>query len=457
MKRNFKRIISLGLTSIMILGSISPVFATVEEEQSTTKTENLSTDVYFNQDSTFSVTIPKKVVLDSNKESLYTVTVTGDISSDETVNVIPEEKFLMKDQSEINTKEDVEATVSQDKTSWLFNEFDTVANGEIKAPTLTAGNWEGKFFFNIELESNTVKVISVVDSNGTDLNGKSNNITGYDKEKLLSELTASELVEDTSNIKALIDVNTDDFENSATATFDVSKIAEANDQIVIYHYDEELATWEYITTATVDENGNITVDMTSFSPVAFAISQELEPGLYDANGVMLCTWEESGINVEKNYGNNLSADSINHRTVTTSGYYVLTNKYPTTTSIILPNDIERIGDCAFSGCRGLTNIIIPENVTSIGGDAFQWCTNLLSITIPKSITRIENFTFAYCSNLTKIIIPDTITYIGAQSIGYCYDLININYMGTEEQWNAIEKCSNWNCYTSATIIYNYTE
>lgn len=29
----------------------------------------------------------------------------------------------------------------------------------------------------------------------------------------------------------------------------------------------------------------------------------LEPGLYDANGVMLCTWEESGIDIEKDYVN----------------------------------------------------------------------------------------------------------------------------------------------------------
>lgn len=269
--RKIKSLLSLTLAGVMITGMISPILATVEETQNTSASETLATDVYYNQESNFEVIVPKKVDLGADKISNYTVSVSGDISSDETIVVIPDKTFFMKDKSgKTLIKDDVEATVVQDKTQWIFNEFETTANGTISAPTLTAGKWEGSFKFNISLESNTVKVVSITDASGNDLNGKGFNITGYQKEKLLSELAASELVEDMENIKAIIDVNTDEFENKATATFDVSKIAENGEQIAIYHYDEEIEAWEFIETATVDENGKITVNMSSFSPVAFA-------------------------------------------------------------------------------------------------------------------------------------------------------------------------------------------
>lgn len=69
MKRNFKKGISFVLAGMMILGSLTPVFATVEETQTTNTNETLATDVYFNQDSSFTVTIPKLITLDSSKTS----------------------------------------------------------------------------------------------------------------------------------------------------------------------------------------------------------------------------------------------------------------------------------------------------------------------------------------------------------------------------------------------------
>ena len=68
-----------------------------------------------------------------------------------------------------------------------------------------------------------------------------------------------------------------------------------------------------------------------------------------------------------------------------------------------------IGQCAFSSCKGLTSITISEGVTSIDDSAFSYCTSLKTI----------------------------------------------NYTGTEEQWNAISKGTNWNYETSLNVIYNY--
>ena len=50
--------------------------------------------------------------------------------------------------------------------------------------------------------------------------------------------------------------------------------------------------------------------------------------------------------------------------------------------LIVPENVERIGKHAFSGCSGLTSVTIPSSVTSIGPGAFSGCSGLTSITLP---------------------------------------------------------------------------
>ena len=100
------------------------------------------------------------------------------------------------------------------------------------------------------------------------------------------------------------------------------------------------------------------------------------------------------------------------------------------TKIEIPNEIDDvaitiIGDCAFSGCSGLTSITIPNSVTSIGSSAFYGCTGLTSATIPDSVTSIGDYAFYNCSSLTSVTIPDSVTSIGDHAFSYCSDLTNI--------------------------------
>ena len=125
------------------------------------------------------------------------------------------------------------------------------------------------------------------------------------------------------------------------------------------------------------------------------------------------------------------------------------------TSINIPEGVTSIGDYAFQNCSKLTSITIPEGVTSIGQSAFTVCTGLTSITIPSSVTSIGSDAFYNCSSLTSITIPEGVTSIGDCAFGYCSGLKTINYTGTEEQWNAISKGTDWNYETSLNVIYNY--
>ena len=90
---------------------------------------------------------------------------------------------------------------------------------------------------------------------------------------------------------------------------------------------------------------------------------------------------------------------------------------------IIPNDVEKIGDYAFNGCRELTSIDIPNSVKSIGDYAFRNCYKLNTVNIPNGTTTIGEYAFEGCGGLKTIVLPKTITTIG----NYAF-----NYLGSKE-------------------------
>lgn len=123
------------------------------------------------------------------------------------------------------------------------------------------------------------------------------------------------------------------------------------------------------------------------------------------------------------------------------------------TSINLPESVTSIGVGAFHSCKKLKEIILPSSVTSIGNSAFISCSELTEITIPNGVVSIEKDLFNACKKLTKITIPSSVTSMGNTAFSYCGLLTSICYGGTVEQWNAIEKKSNWNSNTGNYTIY----
>ena len=94
------------------------------------------------------------------------------------------------------------------------------------------------------------------------------------------------------------------------------------------------------------------------------------------------------------------------------------------------------------GCK---NSIIPTDgsVESIEHAAFQSCTSLVNIKIPKSVIHIAVSAFRGCTSLASITIPGSVTSIGNSAFADCINIKTITFKGTEEQWNAVQKGTNW--------------
>lgn len=175
---NKNKILTAVMAGTMMMGSVLPVCAAEPVASSQTLSHEQianaeDTEVFYNLGSTFSVVIPKTIVLGTvSKDSDYAVRVYGDISSDKKVTVAPQDvltdiegiNFYMKDQATAGVKKaDVQADVTQAVVDWTSKDvckkdetdgttiIGTTKNGNVAAPTITAGSWKGTFNFNIAL------------------------------------------------------------------------------------------------------------------------------------------------------------------------------------------------------------------------------------------------------------------------------------------------------------------
>ena len=87
------------------------------------------------------------------------------------------------------------------------------------------------------------------------------------------------------------------------------------------------------------------------------------------------------------------------------------------TSIVLHDDIQQIGLCAFINC-GVTSIRIPAGMTWIGLAAFGW-SNLTSVVIPSNIKDISQGAFMHSRDLTKVEFSEGLERIEEYAFKRC--------------------------------------
>ena len=113
-------------------------------------------------------------------------------------------------------------------------------------------------------------------------------------------------------------------------------------------------------------------------------------------------------------------------------------------TIVLPDTLISIQDCAFQGCRSLTSINIPEGVTVIGYAVFEEC-GFSEIAIPDSVTKIDSWAFASCSALAVVTFgsDSKLQSIGPNAFAYCSSLKDITIPSKVSDLN--------------TFAFNYSE
>ena len=106
---------------------------------------------------------------------------------------------------------------------------------------------------------------------------------------------------------------------------------------------------------------------------------------------------------------------------------------------------------AFYGCKKLTSITLPDSVKQLGVYAFHDCLALESVKLSASLTELGDRSFDGCMALQALEIPASVEKLGVAVLA-SVKLEKIHYAGTVEQWNAVEKNTNWFALTEITEV-----
>lgn len=91
----------------------------------------------------------------------------------------------------------------------------------------------------------------------------------------------------------------------------------------------------------------------------------------------------------------------------------------------------------------LTDFVTPDDITALNDFHFYGYRYLKSVTLGEGFTAMGDSAFAYASAIGKLTISQSLTKIGAYAFFCCPNIKEINYLGTKEQWGAVEKGEKW--------------
>ncbi len=98
-----------------------------------------------------------------------------------------------------------------------------------------------------------------------------------------------------------------------------------------------------------------------------------------------------------------------------------------TGTIIIPQNVTKIGNGAFRDLAGLRSIVIPGTVKEIGEYAFSGNPTLENVVIEEGVEKIGVYAFQQCTALKTIKIADSVSEIGSTCFGNCTALVEINF------------------------------
>ena len=127
--------------------------------------------ITYNENNYFNIVIPKEITINAETESAnYYIKVNGNILDTQMLSIVPDTNFLMQ---ENGGKNDINGIVTQNNFDYYYNDLQgegTEYNGNIQIYNLSAGEWSGKFNFNISVNTHehSYKFISETEATCTE-------------------------------------------------------------------------------------------------------------------------------------------------------------------------------------------------------------------------------------------------------------------------------------------------
>ncbi len=90
--------------------------------------------------------------------------------------------------------------------------------------------------------------------------------------------------------------------------------------------------------------------------------------------------------------------------------------------IVLPANLQSIGQSALRGCSSLDNISLPKSLRTIGSYAFYRCYQLKEMMVPEGVTEIGSHAFYDCTRLERLSLPSTLSIVESNLADGCESL-----------------------------------
>ena len=104
-------------------------------------------------------------------------------------------------------------------------------------------------------------------------------------------------------------------------------------------------------------------------------------------------------------------------------------------SFTVPSSVTKIGDSAFSRCKGLSEVIIPSGVETLDPYAFDQCSSLAEVTIPSTVKTVGAYAFRSNKKLTTVTLKAISPSFGS-GVFENAPIAAVYYDGSQAQWNA---------------------
>ena len=92
------------------------------------------------------------------------------------------------------------------------------------------------------------------------------------------------------------------------------------------------------------------------------------------------------------------------------------------TSVTLPQGLTVIPENAFANAPALKTVVIPASVQEIRRSAFNRCSDLTEAVVPEGVTTLPAYTFYNCTSLQTLSLPSTLTSLGREVLRGCSSL-----------------------------------